>query len=273
MSVHKLAGKVAPYSYLINVPRLISAYYTHQPDPAEPAQRVAFGTSGHRGSSLEQQLQRRRISWRSARRSVELPHSRRASPARCTWAWIPTPCPSRPCIPPSRCSPPTAWRSSSSRVWATPLPRSSRMPSWPITAGRTTGLADGVVITPSHNPPEDGGYQVQPAIRRPGRHRHHQDGSRTAPTQIMADGLKDVKRMPFEKALKAATTHLHRLRAPLRGGSGERGQHGGHRRGRLEDRRRPDGRRGRGLLGADRRDLRAESGSGQPARSTQPSPS
>ena len=52
MSVHPLAGKIAPYEYLINVPRLISAYYTHQPDPADPEQRVAFGTSGHRGSSL-----------------------------------------------------------------------------------------------------------------------------------------------------------------------------------------------------------------------------
>ena len=52
MSDHALAGKIAPYETLINVPRLISAYYTHQPDPGNPAQRVAFGTSGHRGSSL-----------------------------------------------------------------------------------------------------------------------------------------------------------------------------------------------------------------------------
>ncbi len=52
MSIHALAGKPAPYEYLINVPRLISAYYTHQPDPGNPAHQVAFGTSGHRGSSL-----------------------------------------------------------------------------------------------------------------------------------------------------------------------------------------------------------------------------
>ena len=52
MSVHTLAGQVAPYQYLINVPRLISSYYTRQPDPSNPAHRVAFGTSGHRGSSL-----------------------------------------------------------------------------------------------------------------------------------------------------------------------------------------------------------------------------
>jgi phosphoglucomutase len=53
MSVHPLAGKPAPFETLINVPRLISAYYTSQPDPNNPAHRVAFGTSGHRGSSLE----------------------------------------------------------------------------------------------------------------------------------------------------------------------------------------------------------------------------
>src|SRR5512147_1131675 len=52
MSLHPLAGKPAPYEMLVNVPRLISAYYTLRPDPADPAQRVAFGTSGHRGSSL-----------------------------------------------------------------------------------------------------------------------------------------------------------------------------------------------------------------------------
>ncbi|HNT53597.1 MAG TPA: hypothetical protein PKG95_02730, partial [Anaerolineaceae bacterium] len=52
MSTHPLAGQVAPYEVLINVPRLISAYYTHQPDPDNPAHQVSFGTSGHRGSSL-----------------------------------------------------------------------------------------------------------------------------------------------------------------------------------------------------------------------------
>ena len=54
MSLHPLAGKPAPYELLVNVPRLISAYYTGEPDPAEPTQRVAFGTSGHRGSALRE---------------------------------------------------------------------------------------------------------------------------------------------------------------------------------------------------------------------------
>ena len=52
MSLHPLAGKPAPAELLVNVPRLVSAYYTGEPDPADPAQRVAFGTSGHRGSSF-----------------------------------------------------------------------------------------------------------------------------------------------------------------------------------------------------------------------------
>ena len=53
MGLHPLAGKPVPYNLLVNVPRLVSAYYTREPDPADPAQRVAFGTSGHRGSSFK----------------------------------------------------------------------------------------------------------------------------------------------------------------------------------------------------------------------------
>ena len=67
MGLHELAGQPAPLDYLINVPRLVSAYYTHKPEPGDPAQRVAFGTSGHRGSSLKKSLTRT-ISWRSLRR-------------------------------------------------------------------------------------------------------------------------------------------------------------------------------------------------------------
>jgi phosphoglucomutase len=61
MSIHPLAGKIAPYETLINVPRLVSAYYTHQPDAGDPAQRVAFGTSGHRGSSLSNSFNEQHI--------------------------------------------------------------------------------------------------------------------------------------------------------------------------------------------------------------------
>ena len=83
MSLHPLAGKPAPYEMLVNVPRLISAYYTREPDPGDPAQRVAFGTSGHRGSSFKNLT--KPTFWQSLRLSVNSVR-RRVSLARCSSA-------------------------------------------------------------------------------------------------------------------------------------------------------------------------------------------
>jgi phosphoglucomutase len=85
MSLHELAGKPAPRSILANIPRLVSAYYTRTPDASDPGQRVAFGTSGHRGSSLRNSFNERHI----------LVIAQAIAEYRCLWAWIPTPSPKR----------------------------------------------------------------------------------------------------------------------------------------------------------------------------------
>jgi len=206
MSTHPLAGKPAPYEVLINVPRLISAYYTYQPNPDDPAHRVAFGTSGHRGSSLLH--------------SFNEPHILAISQAICEYRQgqniagplylgMDTHALSEPAL------------SSAVEVFAangveivvqqglgyTPTPVISHA----ILAhnrGRKTGLADGVVITPSHNPPGDGGFKYNPPTGGPA------DTQTTKWIQdranaILAGGLKAVKRTALEKALKASTTHLY----------------------------------------------------------------
>ena len=94
MKNNKLAGKTAPKSMLTNIPRLVSAYYNHQPDVSDPGQQVVFGTSGHRGSSLKIVLMKITF-WPSARRfvNIDLP---KISTVRFSWGWIPMPCPNRP---------------------------------------------------------------------------------------------------------------------------------------------------------------------------------
>ena len=94
MPVHPLAGKPARANLLVNVPRLVSAYYTYHPDPAEPAHAVAFGTSGHRGTSLQPQLQRGSHPGDQPG-DLRVPRRARGRPARSSSAWTPTRSPSR----------------------------------------------------------------------------------------------------------------------------------------------------------------------------------
>ena len=206
MGIHPLAGKIAPYENLINVPRLIAAYYTYQPDVGIPAQRVAFGTSGHRGTSLNN--------------SFNEAHILAVSQAICEYrtaqgysgpmyAGMDTHALSEPAL------------YSAVEVFAangvevviqqglgyTPTPVISHA-ILAYNHGRVSGLADGVVITPSHNPPGDGGFKYNPPSAGPA------DTETTKWIQeranaIIAEGLKAVKRVVFEKALKAPTTHQH----------------------------------------------------------------
>ncbi|MGA2490281.1 MAG: phosphoglucomutase (alpha-D-glucose-1,6-bisphosphate-dependent) [Anaerolineales bacterium] len=206
MNVHPLAGKIAPYEYLINVPRLISAYYTHQPDPANPDQRVSFGTSGHRGSSLNN--------------SFNEAHILAISQAICEWRrsqnttgplylGMDTHALSEPALY-------TAIEVFAANGVNTVIQQGFGYTPTPVIShtilaynrGRTTGLADGVVITPSHNPPGDGGFKYNPPSAGPadtGTTKWIQERA----NQIIADRLKEVKRTPLEKALKSATTHAY----------------------------------------------------------------
>ena len=205
MSVHPLAGQVAPYQYLINVPRLISAYYTYQPDPSNPAHRVAFGTSGHRGSSLNYNFNEAHI-LAISQAIYELRKSEGINGP--LYLGMDTHALSEPAL------------YTAIEVFAaneveiviqenfgyTPTPAISHA-ILTYNHGRVSGLADGVVITPSHNPPEDGGFKYNPPSGGPA------DTSTTKWIQdranaIIANGLKEVKRIPLERALKTPTTHL-----------------------------------------------------------------
>jgi phosphoglucomutase len=203
MAVHPLAGKPAPRELLVNVPRLVSAYYTLRPDPEDPGQRVAFGTSGHRGSSLRQTFNEAHI-LAIATAIVELRRTRDISGP--LFLGIDTHALSEPAL------------ASALEVFAahgvdvmlgdgyTPTPVISHA-ILVHNRGRTTGLADGVVVTPSHNPPEDGGFKYNPPSGGPA------DTDTTRRIEERANALlKDpgaIRRVPYESAVRAATTRRH----------------------------------------------------------------
>jgi phosphoglucomutase len=206
MSAHELAGKKAPTELLVNVPRLVSAYYTHKPDPGEPAQRVSFGTSGHRGSSLERSFNEDHV-LAMCQAICELRRSRGITGP--LYAGMDTHALSEPAL------------YTAIEVFAangvdafiqdgfgyTPTPVISHA-ILTHNGGRSTGMADGVVITPSHNPPSDGGFKYNPPEGGPA------DPETTAliesrANEILDEDPKAVRRMPLKVALKADTTHRY----------------------------------------------------------------
>jgi phosphoglucomutase len=206
MSTSILAGKPAPPELLVNVPRLVSAYYIDKPDISDSAQRVAFGTSGHRGSSLKSTFNENHVlaicqaicEYRTAQKTsgplyLGMDTHALSEPAFATAVEV------------------FAANSVELMIQAglgyTPTPAISHA-ILGYNRGKSTGLADGVVITPSHNPPEDGGFKYNPPSAGPAdtaTTRIIQDRA----NQILADGLQAVKRLPYQKALKADTTHEH----------------------------------------------------------------
>jgi len=204
MKIHALAGEVVPKSMLANIPRLVSTYYTHQPDISDPAQRVAFGTSGHRGSSLKNSFNQDHIlaitqalcEYRASK-SINGP----------LFMGMDTHALSEPAM------------ASALEVFAAAgvtvmIPKGLGYTPTPVIShailtynqAKKGGIADGVVITPSHNPPEDGGFKYNPPEGGPAGNEATQWIAERA-NQILANDRNQVKRMPFEKALRADTTH------------------------------------------------------------------
>ena len=204
--VSPLAGKPAEPSMLVSVPELIAAYYTETPDPSVPEQRVMFGTSGHRGSALAKSFNEWHIL--AITQSICLYRKRRRIDGP-LFIGMDTHAVSVP-----------AFRSAlevlaangvevmiAERDEYTPTPVVSHA-ILTYNRSRKTGLADGIVITPSHNPPEDGGFKYNPPEGGP---------AELAVTgwiegranQFLKSNLRGVKRMPFEKALRASSTHRH----------------------------------------------------------------
>lgn len=206
MSTHEFAGKPAPRELLVNIPRLMTAYYMYTPDVSNPAQQVAFGTSGHRGTSM--------------RKSFNEAHILAIAQAICEYRQaqaikgplfigIDTHALSEAALA-------TAVEVFAANGLDIMLQRGLGYTPTPVIShailtynrGKRADLADGVVITPSHNPPSDGGFKYNPPSGGPA------DTSITKVIQnraneILRNGLHGVKRVPFEQALKAETTHEH----------------------------------------------------------------
>ena len=202
MKIYDLAGKPAPRSILVNVPRLIAAYYTHRPDVSEPGHRVAFGTSGHRGSSLKNSFNEAHI---LAVCQAICDYRKSQKVGGPLFLGMDTHALSEPAF--ASAVEVFAANKVAVRVQAgytyTPTPVVSHaILTYNQKIRGIRGRADGVVITPSHNPPEDGGIKYNPP---------HGGPADTAATktieeranELLAKGLKGIRRIPFERAIGA----------------------------------------------------------------------
>ena len=206
MSLHELAGQPVPESLLADIPELVSAYYTFRPDLANPSHRVAFGTSGHRGCSL--------------RHSFNEPHILAISQAIAEYRKL------QGIGGPLYLGRDTHALSTPARVTALEVltankvevriaPDDGYTPTPVISHAilthnrdRTEGLADGIVITPSHNPPDDGGFKYNPPHGGPA------DTQVTSwiadrANELMDEGNRGVRRIHYEKAMSQANVQVH----------------------------------------------------------------
>jgi phosphoglucomutase len=206
MSLSPYAGKAAEPGMLTDIPRLVTAYYVNRPDPAVPAQRVAFGTSGHRGSSLDHAFNEAHIL--AITQAICL-YRRQQGINGPLFMGIDTHALSEPAV----ASALEVLAANGVEVMVdaaggyTPTPVISHA-ILTYNRGRSEGLADGIVITPSHNPPKYGGFKYNPPDGGPADTQVTQWIEQQA-NAFLADGLKGVARVPFERALKASTTHAH----------------------------------------------------------------
>ena len=201
-----LAGHTAPPSLLVNLPRLVTAYYSLQPDPAESTQRVAFGTSGHRGNAFKASFNEHHVL--AVTQAICLYREKNGITGP-LFLGIDTHALSEP----AGATALEVLAANGVQVMLavnddyTPTPAVSHA-ILVYNKGRSTGLADGILMTPSHNPPEDGGYKYNPTNGGPA------DSDITgwiekAANEILQNKLQGVKRMPYAQALKASTTHRH----------------------------------------------------------------
>ncbi len=206
MRTSPLAGQPAQPAMLVNVPRLITAYYSRLPDPSVSGQRVAFGTSGHRGSAFENSFNE----W----------HVLAITQAICQYRTqqgfdgplflgIDTHALSEPAFA-------SALEVLAANGVEVMIAENDEYTPTPVIShailaynrGRETGLADGIVITPSHNPPENGGFKYNPPNGGPASN-EVTGWIEAQANAFLESGLQGVKRMSFEKARRAATTHRH----------------------------------------------------------------
>jgi phosphoglucomutase len=206
MEISPLAGKTAPPGILVNVPKLITAYYDGIPDPSEPEQRVTFGTSGHRGSSFKLSFNEGHILAITQAICLYRATKNITGPL---FLGIDTHALSVPA-----CA--TALEVLAANGVEVMLAQGDEYTPTPVIShailaynrGRKNGLADGIVITPSHNPPSDGGFKYDP--QNGGAADNVVTGWIEAKANALLEAqLKGVKQIPHAQALRALTTHRH----------------------------------------------------------------
>jgi phosphoglucomutase len=206
MKTSPLAGKPAETGELVDVPRLVTAYYSEEPDPSVPSQRVSFGTSGHRGSSFSRSFNENHIL--AITQAICLYRKNQGTDGP-LFLGIDTHALSTPA-----CA--TALEVLAANEVEVMIAGGNEYTPTPVIShailtynrDRKKGLADGIVVTPSHNPPPDGGFKYNPTNGGP---------AETAITgwiekkanELLEAGLVGIKRIPLARALRAPTTHLH----------------------------------------------------------------
>jgi phosphoglucomutase len=205
-TINPAAGKPIANAALANIPRLITAYYALKPDPAEPTQRVAFGTSGHRGSSLKSSFNEDHI---LATTQAICDYRRHQGLDGPLFIGIDTHALAEPAL----ASALEVFGANGVNVMIdqhggyTPTPVISHA-IISYNKGRSAGLADGVVITPSHNPPDDGGYKYNPPHGGPADTDATGEIERQA-NLYLANELTGVSRISYQRARKQGTVHLY----------------------------------------------------------------
>jgi phosphoglucomutase len=204
MEVNIHAGKPAEPEMLVNVPKLVTTYYTDAPDPGVQAQRVRFGTSGHRGSAFDKSFNEKHILVISQAICLYRNQQKIDGPL---FLGMDTHALSVPALA-------TALEVLAANGVEVMIAEKDEYTPTPVIShaiitynkGRKTGLADGIVITPSHNPPHDGGFKYNPPNGGPAEN-NITGWIESKANEFLENDLKGVKRIPYEKALRVGTTH------------------------------------------------------------------
>lgn len=206
MPIHQFAGQPAPPSSLVDISKLLTAYRAEQPDPSAREQRVSFGTSGHRGSSFNRSFNEHHIvaiaqavcEYRATQRTTGPLYLGKDTHALSDPAFV------------------TVLEVLAANGVEVMIDQDNGFTPTPVIShailsynrGRTSGLADGIVITPSHNPPEDGGIKYNPPNGGPADTQVTKWVEDRANT-LLTKNLQECNRLPIERARQAATTHRH----------------------------------------------------------------
>jgi len=206
MEISPNAGKPAEQNILVNIPRLVSAYYTGIPDPTIPAQRISFGTSGHRGSAFKNSFNERHILAITQAICLYRKQQKIDGPL---YIGFDTHALSAPAFA-------TSMEVLAANGVEVMIAENDEYTPTPVIShailtynkGRKSGFADGIVITPSHNPPDDGGFKYNPPDGGPAG-TNVTGWIEAKANELLEKNLQEVKRISFERALREPSTHRH----------------------------------------------------------------